>query len=280
MSPFNEYRKAFIAACLTVAAINAFVTGIGLPVIVRFVDGFSYGILLFLTGSVLCNIFRFAVPENYSQKYRSIFIIALLFTSSALTIGIETLTVYLCFPATFELLIPSIPVRSFIVFLLYTLLFMNCRFLYENIEDIADYPEIVSEKNPIDSHQADNLDKSDTTGTANNAHVQIVDRLTVRYGQKIKIIPIEDILYIKADGDYISIRTTEGSWLKEQTMKYTENRLPVNSFTRIHRSFIVNIHRISRIERYGEKQQVVLSNNEKIKISAARFQTLKQILGI
>ena len=124
----------------------------------------------------------------------------------------------------------------------------------------------------MDSIKTDNLEKNDTTAN--------LDRITVRSGTKIKIIPLDSVIYIQADGDYISIHTPEGKWLKEQTMNYTENMLPPHSFVRIHRSYIVNIHHISRIERYGEKQLIVLHNNEKIKISAARYQLLKQILGI
>ena len=104
-----------------------------------------------------------------------------------------------------------------------------------------------------------------------------IDRITVRSGQNIKIIPIDDIIFIKADGDYISINTANGYWLKEQTMKYTEDTLPTDRFLRIHRSYIVNVNHIRRIERYGEKQLIVLHNNEKIKISSARYQILKQI---
>jgi DNA-binding LytR/AlgR family response regulator len=61
-------------------------------------------------------------------------------------------------------------------------------------------------------------------------------------------------------------------------MKHTEDMLPPDKFIRIHRSFIVNTNYISRIERYGE-HQIVLLNSEKIKISAARYHSLKQILG-
>ena len=107
-----------------------------------------------------------------------------------------------------------------------------------------------------------------------------IDRITVRSGQNIKIIPIDDIIFIKADGDYISIKTAYGNWLKEQTMKYTEDILPNDRFLRIHRSYIINLNHISRIERYGEKQLIVLHNNEKIKISTARYQVLKQVLGV
>ena len=106
------------------------------------------------------------------------------------------------------------------------------------------------------------------------------DRIAVRSGQNIKIIPLVDIIFIKADGDYISINTANGYWLKEQTMKYTEETLPADSFLRIHRSYIVNVNHISRIERYGEKQLIVLHNNEKIKISTARYQILKQALRL
>jgi DNA-binding LytR/AlgR family response regulator len=107
-----------------------------------------------------------------------------------------------------------------------------------------------------------------------------VERITVRNGQKIKIIPVEEILYLQADGDYVSIRTAEGRWLKEQTMKYSEEILPADRFVRIHRSYIVNITHISRIERYGEQQSIILHNGERIRISSARYQLLRRRLDI
>jgi DNA-binding LytR/AlgR family response regulator len=110
--------------------------------------------------------------------------------------------------------------------------------------------------------------------------LRITDRITVRIGTRLKIIPLETIMYIQSDGDYISIRTSEGRYLKEQTMKYTEDILPSSHFLRIHRSYIINLTYISRIEREGDRQSIILSNNEKIKISAARYQALKRWLDI
>ena len=283
MTPFNENRKAYITVCFITAVIYAFVAGTGVnhPVIFCLVDGVIYGIILFSAGFALYTVFRFAIPVNYSPKYRIIFISALIVITTALVTGIEAFTVRLFFSSTFDSFVSTIPVRFFITFLLFIILYLTGHFFHESIEGKRDYSENIFEKNPMDSSQTNISDKSDTANPANKSSaVQIVDRITVRSGQKIRIIPIESILYIKAEGDYISIHTAEGNWLKEQTMKYTEDRLPVNSFVRIHRSYIVNIHKISRIERYGEKQQVVLSNNEKIIISAARYQSLKQILGI
>ena len=272
MNPLNEYRKSYITACFSVAVIYAFVAGINQSFIFRFADGIVSGIILASTGFLVWNIFRFALPVSHSHKYRIVFISVLTFSVSAFVVGIETGAVYLFCPQTFGAFVATIPVRAFIVFLIFIVLYFFYELIGDNRNDTA--------KTPMDSSKMNNMEKSDSTNPFDVSEIKMLDRITVRSGQKIKIIPIEDILYIKADGDYISIHTSEGRWLKEQTMKYTEDRLPVKNFVRIHRSYIVNAHRISRIERYGEKQLVILSNNEKIKISAARYQTLKQILGI
>jgi len=250
MSPFNEYRKIYISVCFITAVIYAFVMGTGQPVIVYLTDGLIFGILLFVAGIILWNTFRFAIPVSYSPKYRNIFMVIFIIITGLLISGIETFAIYLCFPSSFNTYVLTLPVRIFLTWLLLFILYLLYLYYYEIAKHVKIQP-----------------------ATA-------IDRITVRNGQKIKIIPVDSIIYIKADGDYITIHTSEGKWLKEQTMKYTEDQLPANCFLRIHRSYIVNIHQISRIERYGEKQLIVLQNNEKIKISAARYQLLKQILGI
>ena len=257
MTLFNENRKSYITVCSATAVIYAFVAGVNQPALFRLLDGIIYGVLLFPTGLAVWDIFRFTKPVNYPPKYRIFFISVFVIVTGALVTGIETLAIYLCFPSSFDVFVATIPARMFITFLLFIILYLS-----------------YSKKVETDDLSTSSITPSEPSSTLN------IDRITVRSGQKIKIIPVENILYIKADGDYISIRTAEGSWLKEQTMKDTEDRLPIDSFVRIHRSYIVNIHQISRIERYGEKQLIVLNNNEKIKISAARYQTLRQILGI
>jgi hypothetical protein len=260
MNPFSDCRKRHITACLAVAVIYAFVPGGNLPAVPRLADAVIYGGLLYLSGFVLWNIFRFALPANCTLKYRQLLIAGLILPAGLFTTGVESFAMYLLFPSRFGSFTGSIPARLFITLLLFVIirLFYMARYERSKIPGTA-APE----------------------GALPPAAVAMpsVDRITVRTGQKIKIIPIEEILYIKADGDYVSVSTSEGSWLKEQTMKHTEDSLPADRFVRIHRSCIVNIHHISRIERYGEKHQVVLHNNEKIKISAARYRTLRQVLG-
>ncbi len=105
------------------------------------------------------------------------------------------------------------------------------------------------------------------------------DKVLVRTGNGIKVIPAEELLYIQADGDYIWLVTEEGKWLKEETMKHLQETLSPSGFVRIHRSFIVNVSRISRIERYGQQQLIVLTNGESVRISASGYRTLKEALG-
>jgi len=255
MNSIFEHIKAYIIACFTMAMLYAFLVG-NQPVVFRIADGVIYGVLLFLVGYLLWNVFRYAIPPKGQVVYQLIILFILFILTSVLVVGIETFVFYLYYPDSLPAFVPSIPVRLFItllLFVIYRLFYMS----YLTKEDVTNKTEV----SPV-------------------VQTEIVDRLTVRYGQKIKIIPVNEIIYFKADGDYVDIYTAEGHWLKEQTMKYTEDTLPPERFVRTHRSYIVNIHHISRIERYGEQQLIILSNGEKIKISNARYQILKQRLGL
>jgi len=105
------------------------------------------------------------------------------------------------------------------------------------------------------------------------------DKIVVRSRTGIKVIPVGDLLYIQADGDYVWLVSEEGKWLKEETMKHLQETLSPSQFVRIHRSFIVNVSKISRIERYGQQQLIILTNGKSVKISASGYRTLKEALG-
>lgn len=132
-----------------------------------------------------------------------------------------------------------------------------------------------------EQESADNLELAPETyqPSATN-EVDPIDKITVRNGQKISVVDIADINFIKAEGDYVMIATDSGHWLKEQTMKYYEQGLPSASFARIHRSYIVNVGKITRIERYGQQQQIELANGEKLKVSSSGYKILKERLKL
>ena len=254
MNPVIENKKAYSIACLIAAMLYALLVG-EQSILFRVVDGVIYGIVLFVVGYILWYIFRYAIQPKKQSIYSYIVLFTLSILTSVLLVGIESFALYLFFPTCFHDFTPSIPIRLFISWLF----FIIFRLFYFS------YPAW---------NCTISADESSSTQTT------IIDRITVRNGQKIKIIPVNDIHFLRADGDYVDIYTAEGHWLKEQTMKYTEEILPPDRFIRTHRSYIVNIHYISRIERYGEQHLIILSKGEKIKISNARYQVLKQRLGL
>lgn len=110
---------------------------------------------------------------------------------------------------------------------------------------------------------------------------ECIDRITVKDGSRIHIIKVEELLYIQACGDYATLVTPDGEYIKEQTMKYFETHLPADNFVRIHRSSIVNVTQISRVELFGkETYQVALKNGVKLRVSLSGYRLLKELLGI
>ncbi len=108
-----------------------------------------------------------------------------------------------------------------------------------------------------------------------------IDRVVVRSGNKIKVIPIEQIESIEAYDDYVNIHTDEGRFLKQQRMSYYEKHLNSKEFARVHRSHIVRLSRIVQIEPYGKESKVLLlKSGMKIKVSRSGLKVLKEKLGI
>jgi two-component system LytT family response regulator len=106
-------------------------------------------------------------------------------------------------------------------------------------------------------------------------------RVAVKSGHKINVIPVTDIHYLGAEGDYVMIYTHDGRYLKEKTMKYFETHLDPAQFIRIHRSNIVNAIQIARIELYDkESYMVFLKSGVKLKASSSGYKLLKQILNL
>jgi two-component system LytT family response regulator len=100
------------------------------------------------------------------------------------------------------------------------------------------------------------------------------ERVVVKTGTKIKIIPA-------ADDDYVKIHTSEGSFLKNKTMAYFEKLLGEDDFVRVHRSYIVRINEITRIDPYEKESHLaILKSGEKIPVSKTGYPKLRQVLGL
>lgn len=111
--------------------------------------------------------------------------------------------------------------------------------------------------------------------------IELIDRITVKDGSKIHLVKSEELIYIQACGDYVMLITPSGEYLKEQTMKYFETHLPPETFVRVHRSTIVNVTQISRVELFGkETYQLLLKNGVKLRVSLSGYRLLKERLGL
>ncbi len=108
------------------------------------------------------------------------------------------------------------------------------------------------------------------------AHSSVITRIAVKDHQQIYVIPVHEIGYIEADGDYVKLHTIKGVFLKEKTMKYLEENLPGQQFIRIHRSFIVNVDEVAKIELYEkENYRVHLKSGEILKAGSNGYKALK-----
>ncbi|HWK59339.1 MAG TPA: LytTR family transcriptional regulator DNA-binding domain-containing protein [Parapedobacter sp.] len=108
-----------------------------------------------------------------------------------------------------------------------------------------------------------------------------LERVVVKTGAKIKIIPVSSIIYLEADDDYVKIHTDEGLLMKNKTMASFEEQLDPAEFIRVHRSFIVKIDQIARLEPYEKDSYVaILADGRQVSVSKSGYSRLKQTLGM
>jgi two-component system LytT family response regulator len=107
------------------------------------------------------------------------------------------------------------------------------------------------------------------------------ERIVVKTGTKVKIIPVSDVQYLQADDDYVSVFTQEGSFLKNKTMNFFEQTLDPRVFVRVHRSYMIAIQQITRLDPYEKDSHLaILKSGAKIPVSKTGYVKLKQVLGI
>lgn len=114
----------------------------------------------------------------------------------------------------------------------------------------------------------------------NNSPEQ-VERVVVKTGNQIKIIPFSEIVFIEAADDYVNIYTADKVFLKNKTMSFFEKSLNQKEFVRIHRSYIVKISQIQKIEPYEKDGHVILlKTGHKVPISRSGYPKLRTVLGL
>src|SRR5699024_9916352 len=105
------------------------------------------------------------------------------------------------------------------------------------------------------------------------------NRIVIKDGSKIKILPLEKVLFLEAADDYVKIHTTERNYLKKKTMHFFEESLPSEQFVRLHRSYLVNVSQITDIHLYEKSHHLaLLKSGKRIPVSKSGYKKFKKAM--
>jgi two-component system LytT family response regulator len=106
-----------------------------------------------------------------------------------------------------------------------------------------------------------------------------VERVLIRDGAQVHVLPVDRIDYVEAQDDYVCFKADGRQYLKDQTLAAVEAQLDGNRFVRIHRSYILNIDRIARVELYAKDSRVaILRDGTRLPVSRAGYGRLGRLL--
>lgn len=242
-----------------------------LPFDLLLLTGFVDGILFAGIGMLLMRISKYSYYTMLDFYQRLINYMALGFLSVAVWAGSSYLFSYLVFSQSDILAVNAmVPMKVFTGILVYLLI----------MQFIQAHKKSMDGKMPEDDPE--DVLPGDVTDSENGSDaMEILERIIIKTGQKLHVILVPDIVYIQSDGDYVQIYTEQNKYIKEETMKFFETHLPHPLFVRVHRSYIVNVEKILRIELYGkENQMLTLKNGDRIKTSATGYKALRKALSL
>jgi len=108
-----------------------------------------------------------------------------------------------------------------------------------------------------------------------------LERIVVKDGPKIHVIPVNKLDYAEAQDDYVALRSEGRVWLKQQTISNLEAGLDPRKFLRLHRSYLVNVERISRIDANTKDTWLaILTDGTRIPVSRSGYARFREIAGI
>ena len=106
-----------------------------------------------------------------------------------------------------------------------------------------------------------------------------LDRLLIRDGAKVHVIPAEKIAYIEAQDDYVQVHAEGKAYLKNQALAELEAQLEPGRFLRIHRSYLVNVEHVARIEQTSKDSHcAILKDGSKLPVSRSGYQKIRTAL--
>ena len=107
-----------------------------------------------------------------------------------------------------------------------------------------------------------------------------LERVLIREEGRVHVLPLGKIDFIEAKDDYLSFAVAGKRLLKQQTMGELEAQLDADRFVRVHRSYLLNIERLARLELYAKDSWIaILADGTRIPVSRSGHARLKELLG-
>ena len=105
-----------------------------------------------------------------------------------------------------------------------------------------------------------------------------LERIVVKDGPKVTVVHLDRLDWVQAQDDYVLLRTEGKNLLKQQTLANLESQLDANRFIRIHRSYLLNLDRLVRVEQDSkEHRDAILRDGTRLPVSRAGYQRLREL---
>ncbi len=112
-------------------------------------------------------------------------------------------------------------------------------------------------------------------------HIEEARRVVVKDGSRIQILPVDEISHLEAYDDYVKVFHKDNLYLKKNTLSYYEQSLDPKEFLRVHRSFMLNLNYLHRLENLDKHNVLAhLKNGIKIPVSRSGYRKLREVLGL
>ena len=106
-----------------------------------------------------------------------------------------------------------------------------------------------------------------------------LERVAIRDGANVHVIPVSKVDYVEAQDDYVCFRSEGKGFLKQQTLADVETALDSGQFVRIHRSYILNIDRLAKLELYAkDSHAAILRDGTRLPVSRSGYARLNAVL--
>jgi two-component system, LytTR family, response regulator len=124
-------------------------------------------------------------------------------------------------------------------------------------------------------------DSTPVEGLVGHTRSGPAERVLIRDGARVHILPVEAIDYVQAQDDYVSVQSGGRAYLKEQTLGDFESTMDPKRFVRIHRSYLLNVDRLARVEQtLRESRVAVLKDGTTLPVSRPGYAKIQRLLGL